>query len=55
MLGVAEQRHMLELRLQGHTLDEIVETMRCSQRTLRRTMDAVKQHLEEWMRRSQEP
>lgn len=50
-----EQRRMVQLRLQGNTLNDIAEAMRCSQRTVRRIMDNVKRHLEERMRRSQEP
>lgn len=40
------KRRMLELRLQGYTLDEIAEASHCSQRTVRRVLEDVKQQLE---------
>lgn len=42
----AEQRRIVELRLQGHSLDEIAVEVRRSQRTVRRTMELIKQRLE---------
>jgi RNA polymerase sigma-70 factor, ECF subfamily len=45
------QRRIVELRLQGYTLDEIAEKVRLSQRTVRRTMERVKSHLEQRLRR----
>jgi RNA polymerase sigma factor (sigma-70 family) len=41
------QRRMLELRLQGFYLEEIAELLECSQRTVRRVLDRVKQELEQ--------
>lgn len=41
------QRRMLELRLQGYTLDEIAVDLKCSQRTVRRTLERVKEELHE--------
>jgi RNA polymerase sigma-70 factor (ECF subfamily) len=40
------QRRVAELRLQGFTLDEIAVEVQCSQRTVRRTMEQIKQRLE---------
>ncbi len=40
------QRPMLELRLQGHSLDEIAQQLQCSERTVRRTMDVVRKMLD---------
>lgn len=40
------QRRMLELRLQGDTLDEIAADLKCSQRTVRRTLERVKHELQ---------
>lgn len=42
------QRRMLELRLQGHNLDEIAAETQCSERTVRRALDKVKDQLERW-------
>jgi RNA polymerase sigma-70 factor (ECF subfamily) len=42
------QRQMLELRLQGYTFEEIAATVRLSRRTVCRTLERVKQWLEEW-------
>jgi len=41
-----EQRRMVELRLEGFSLDEIAQEVHRSQRTVRRTMEQVKQNLE---------
>jgi len=41
------QRRILELRLQGFTLDEIASTVGCTERTVRRVLEGVKQQLEE--------
>jgi len=41
------QRRMLELRLQGHSLDEIAQSIPCSQRTVIRVLERVRQQLEE--------
>ena len=40
------QRRIVELRLQGFTLDEIAVEVHLSQRTVRRTMEQVKKQLE---------
>jgi RNA polymerase sigma factor (sigma-70 family) len=50
-----EQRRIVELRLQGYTLEEIAVEVRRSQRTVRRTMELVRERLQERMRRSEEP
>jgi RNA polymerase sigma factor (sigma-70 family) len=42
------QRRILELRLQGHNLYEIAASAACSQRTVRRVLERVKQQLEKW-------
>jgi RNA polymerase sigma-70 factor (ECF subfamily) len=39
-------RRMLELRLQGHSLSEIAEATRRSQRTVSRVLNEIKQHLD---------
>ena len=44
----ADQRRMLELRLQGHNLEEIAAAARCSEATVRRLLDRVKRQLERW-------
>ena len=41
------ERRMIELRLQGYTLDEIAADTSCCQRTVRRVLERVKQHLEQ--------
>jgi RNA polymerase sigma-70 factor (ECF subfamily) len=41
------QREVAELRLQGHTQNEIAEVVRRSQRTVRRWLEEIKQHLEQ--------
>jgi RNA polymerase sigma-70 factor (ECF subfamily) len=42
------QRQIFELRLQGHSLEEIAaQTQRC-ERTVRRTLERVKERLEQW-------
>jgi RNA polymerase sigma factor (sigma-70 family) len=41
-----EQRRCVELRLQGFTLEEIAAQLGCNERTVRRTLDLVKQQLE---------
>jgi RNA polymerase sigma-70 factor (ECF subfamily) len=43
-----EQRRILELRLQGFTFEEIAAEVHLSRRTVCRTLDRVKQWLEEW-------
>ncbi|HTU17838.1 MAG TPA: sigma-70 family RNA polymerase sigma factor [Gemmataceae bacterium] len=48
------QRRIVELRLQGYTLDEIAVEVHLSQRTVRRTMEQVKQHLENRLRECNE-
>lgn len=40
------QRPILELRLQGHNQAEIAEQVQCSERTVRRVLEQVKQHLQ---------
>ena len=40
-------RRLLEMRLQGHKLDEIATALQCSERTVIRTLKRVKQQLEE--------
>jgi RNA polymerase sigma-70 factor (ECF subfamily) len=42
----AAQRRVLELRLQGHNLDEIATATRCSERTVRRLLEKLKLQLE---------
>jgi RNA polymerase sigma-70 factor (ECF subfamily) len=42
------QRQMLELRLQGHSLEEIAEKTHRCERTVRRILDRVKEHIEHW-------
>jgi RNA polymerase sigma factor (sigma-70 family) len=49
-----EPRRIVELRLQGYTLEEIAQEVRRSQRTVRRTMELVKARLQKRMRRSEE-
>jgi RNA polymerase sigma-70 factor (ECF subfamily) len=47
MRGLAPvQRRILELRLQGHLLEDIVAATRCSQRTVRRHLEKIKEELE---------
>lgn len=41
-----DKRPILELRLQGHGIDEIGEQLGCSERTVRRTLDQVKKTIE---------
>lgn len=41
------QRRIFELRLQGHTLEEIAAETRHSLRTVRRRLDQIKQYLEQ--------
>jgi RNA polymerase sigma factor (sigma-70 family) len=45
-------RRILELRLQGHTLDEIAADTKRSQRTVRRTLEEIKLELEAYYRKS---
>jgi RNA polymerase sigma factor (sigma-70 family) len=42
------QRRMVELRLQGCDLDEIATATERCQRTVRRTLDEIKQRLQKW-------
>jgi RNA polymerase sigma factor (sigma-70 family) len=49
------ERRMLELRLQGHNLDEIAAETQLSRRTVRRTLKEVKDRLEQWQRKSPAP
>ena len=42
------QRHMLELRLQGHNLMEIAAACHCSEATVRRLLDCIKEQLKLW-------
>ncbi len=39
------QRQILELHLQGNTIEEIAESVRRSERTVRRMLDRVKHQL----------
>ncbi len=41
-----EERQMLELRLQGHSREEIAEHLRCSVRTVTRLLSRVQAHFE---------
>ena len=41
------QRNILELRLQGYNLLEIAHTANCSERTVRRVLDRIEQHLKQ--------
>jgi RNA polymerase sigma-70 factor (ECF subfamily) len=47
------ERPVLESRLQGHDLNDIAAQARCSQRTVRRTLDKVKRQLEHWQEQGQ--
>lgn len=40
-------RPILELRLQGHNLDEIADQLKCSERTARRVLNSVKEMIQE--------
>jgi RNA polymerase sigma-70 factor (ECF subfamily) len=42
------QRRMLELRLQGHNLVEIAAACHCSEATVRRLLDRIKEQLKLW-------
>ena len=42
------QRSMLQLRLQGYTLNEIAAELGCSERTVIRVLQGIKQQLEQW-------
>jgi RNA polymerase sigma factor (sigma-70 family) len=42
------ERRMLELRLQGFTIDEIAADTHCGERTVRYALDEVKQQLHRW-------
>jgi len=42
------QRDMVQLRLQGYSLEEIAVRADCSQRTVIRTLERVKKNLEQW-------
>ncbi len=44
--ATADERQALELRLQGHTIDEIAESIDRSQRTVRRLLANVRRELE---------
>jgi len=48
------QRTVVEMRLQGHTQDEIAGGIRRSQRTVRRWLEEIKEHLEKRARESLE-
>ncbi|MCH7871197.1 MAG: helix-turn-helix domain-containing protein [Planctomycetes bacterium] len=43
-------RRVLELRLQGHTIEEIADAIGRSQRTARRLLDGVRQDMEQQLR-----
>lgn len=43
-------RRIFELRLQGHSLEEIASAADCCQRTVRRTLKRVVEQLQEWYR-----
>jgi RNA polymerase sigma factor (sigma-70 family) len=47
------QRRMLELRLQGHTVEEIASETNRSERTVRRLLDKLKTDLEQRLQESQ--
>ena len=42
----APQRRILEMRLQGHAIDEIAARIGCTERTVRRALERVRQELE---------
>lgn len=42
------ERKMLELRLQGHTLEDVARLTQRSERTVRRTLDDIKRILHQW-------
>jgi RNA polymerase sigma-70 factor (ECF subfamily) len=44
----AGQRRMLQMRLQGYNLEEIAAAAGCSEATVRRLLDRVKQQLKHW-------
>jgi RNA polymerase sigma-70 factor, ECF subfamily len=44
----AGQRQMLQMRLQGYNLEEIAAAAQCSEATVRRLLDRVKQQLKSW-------
>jgi RNA polymerase sigma factor (sigma-70 family) len=44
----AVERRMLEMRLQGHSIDEIAAAVRCGERTVRRALTEIKQRLQTW-------
>jgi RNA polymerase sigma factor (sigma-70 family) len=41
----APQRRILEMRLQGHAVDEIASRVGCTERTVRRALERVRQEL----------
>jgi RNA polymerase sigma factor (sigma-70 family) len=43
------ERRMLEMRLQGYTLKEVAAELQCSERTVRRAMSEIKEHLQRWL------
>lgn len=43
----SSERSILELRLQGYTLDEVADQRGCTERTVRRTLERIKGRLEE--------
>jgi RNA polymerase sigma-70 factor (ECF subfamily) len=49
------ERSILELRLQGYTLDEVARQVGCTERTVRRILDRIKSHLERWLVERSEP
>ena len=49
------QASPLELRLQGYTLDEVAQQVGCTERTVRRSLDRIKSHLERWLVERSEP
>ena len=42
-----EERQIVVLRLREHTCDDVAETLGCSERTVRRILDRLRQRLEE--------
>lgn len=45
------QRRMLDMRLAGHAIEEIAETLNCSERTVRRLFEKVKVQLQQRLAR----
>jgi RNA polymerase sigma-70 factor (ECF subfamily) len=51
----SQQRQVLERRLHGATLDEIAAALQCSQRTVRRVMNQIREYLDSYYREHCQP